>query len=45
MTLTKLYKGHASSCKEMKHCMSHDDKDALKKALQEGNKAFNEVGS
>lgn len=35
MTLTKLYKGHASSCKEMNHCMSNDDKDALRKALEE----------
>ncbi|WP_299015079.1 hypothetical protein [uncultured Polaribacter sp.] len=45
MTLTKLYKGHASSCKERTHCMTGEDKEALRKALQEGSPAFKEVGS
>jgi hypothetical protein len=34
MTLTKIYKGHASSCKDLKHCMSAEDKEALKKELE-----------
>ncbi|QNM85056.1 hypothetical protein H9W90_12765 [Polaribacter pectinis] len=38
MTLTKIYKGHAISCKELKHCLSAEDKEALKKSL-ENNKA------
>jgi hypothetical protein len=33
MTLTKLYKGHASSCKDLKHCMSDEDKISLQKEL------------
>lgn len=35
MKLTKIYKKHASSCKEVNKCMSSNDKDALKKALEE----------
>lgn len=31
LSLTKLYKGEAKSCQNMKHCMSEDDKLALKK--------------
>lgn len=31
--LTRLYKGQAKSCKSLEHCMSTDDKEALKKAL------------
>lgn len=34
MTLTKIYKGHANSCKNLKHCMSDDDKLALKKQFE-----------
>jgi hypothetical protein len=37
MTLTKIYKGHANTCKSMKHCMSEDDKLALKKQLEDFN--------
>ena len=33
MTLTKLYKGQASSCKDLKHCMSDEDKISLQKEL------------
>ena len=32
-TLTKIYKGHAKRCKSLIHCMSDDDKLALKKEL------------
>lgn len=32
-TLTKLYKGHAKSCKKTTHCMSNKEKEALKKEL------------
>ena len=34
MTLTKLYKGHANTCKDIKHCMSEKDKIALKEQLE-----------
>mgnify|MGYP000038252272 FL=1 len=34
LTLTKLYKGHARSCKELKHCISPEDKEAMKKELE-----------
>ncbi|QTD36320.1 hypothetical protein JL193_09090 [Polaribacter batillariae] len=37
MTLTKLYKGYSSSCKSVKHCMSEEDKEKLKKALEESS--------
>lgn len=33
--LTRLYKGQAATCKNLKHCMSVDDKDALKKAFED----------
>jgi hypothetical protein len=33
-TLTKLYKGHASNCKEIKYCLSLEEKELLKKELQ-----------
>ncbi|WP_343328489.1 hypothetical protein [Polaribacter staleyi] len=33
-TLTKIYKGHAKSCKETTRCLSKEDKDALKKELE-----------
>ncbi|MCG1035068.1 hypothetical protein [Polaribacter sargassicola] len=38
MTLTKLYKGHAKRCKEMKHCLSDEEKNALKRELEKINK-------
>jgi hypothetical protein len=31
--MTRLYKGQAKSCKSLEHCMSADDKNALKEAL------------
>jgi hypothetical protein len=34
MTLTKIYKGHANTCKSLKHCMSDEDKLILKKELE-----------
>jgi len=34
MTLTKIYKSHAKSCKELKHCLSEEDKLALKEQLK-----------
>ncbi|WP_405610391.1 hypothetical protein [Polaribacter sp. Asnod1-A03] len=34
MTLTKIYKGHAKSCKELKSCLSTEEKEVLKKELQ-----------
>ena len=34
MTLTKIYKGHAKSCKSIEHCMSDEDKQALKEQLK-----------
>jgi hypothetical protein len=37
MTLTKIYKGHAKSCKSITHCMSNEDKLALKKQLENVN--------
>ena len=33
-TLTKIYKGHAKSCKDKKVCMSKEDKEVLKKELE-----------
>ena len=35
--LTKLYKGHAKSCKATKVCMSKEDKDTLKEELKKIN--------
>lgn len=32
--MTRLFKGHAKTCKELKHCMSYEDKEDLKKALE-----------
>lgn len=32
--LTRLYKGQAKSCKNIEHCMSKADKEALKKTLK-----------
>ena len=32
-SLTRLYKGQAKSCKSLEHCMSTEDKNALKEAL------------
>lgn len=37
MKLTKLYKGYSSSCKSIKHCISEQEKDKMKKALEEIN--------
>lgn len=34
ITLTKIYKGHAKSCKSIQHCMSDEDKLDLKKELE-----------
>jgi hypothetical protein len=34
VTLSKIYKGHAKSCKSIAHCMSEDDKLDLKKQLE-----------
>ncbi len=33
VTLTKIYKGHAKSCKSIIHCMPEKDKEALKRQL------------
>lgn len=32
--LTTLYKGHAKSCQQIKHCLTQDDKLVLKKQLE-----------
>ncbi|WP_299667144.1 hypothetical protein [uncultured Polaribacter sp.] len=37
MRLTSFYKGYSKSCKEIKHCMSLEDKNQLKKVLEERN--------
>jgi len=37
-TLQGIYKGYANSCKEQKLCMSKEDKDALKRQLEQINK-------
>ncbi len=34
VSLTRLYKGHAKTCKQLKHCMNKEDKEALKKELE-----------
>tara|TARA_R110000822_G_scaffold273110_4_gene395639 strand:- start:81 stop:341 length:261 start_codon:yes stop_codon:yes gene_type:complete len=34
-TLTNFYKGYSLHCKELKHCMSAEEKEALKKALEQ----------
>jgi hypothetical protein len=34
MTLTKIYKGHAKSCKHIVHCMTEEDKEELKRKLK-----------
>ena len=33
--LTNFYKGYSQRCKEVKHCMSVEDKEALKIALEQ----------
>ena len=35
ITLTSLFKGYSQSCKDHKHCLSSEDKDTLKKALEQ----------
>jgi hypothetical protein len=35
ITLTNLYKGYSQHCKELKHCLSGEEKEALKKALEQ----------
>ncbi|MFD2529780.1 hypothetical protein [Polaribacter marinaquae] len=37
MALSKLYKGYSKNCKSIKHCLSSEEKDALKNALEESN--------
>lgn len=34
MKLTRIYKSHAKNCKSLKHCMSEEDKLALKEKLK-----------
>ncbi|MGB0891164.1 MAG: hypothetical protein ACPGUU_02345 [Flavobacteriaceae bacterium] len=36
-TMTQLFKMKAKDCKEHHHCMSNNDKEALKKQLEEFN--------
>ncbi|WP_165731407.1 hypothetical protein [Polaribacter sp. 20A6] len=33
-TLTNLYKGQAKSCKDIKRCLSKEEKEALKRELE-----------
>ncbi|WP_435414126.1 hypothetical protein [Polaribacter aestuariivivens] len=33
--MTKIYKGHSKTCKQVTHCMTTQDKENLKKALEE----------
>jgi hypothetical protein len=35
ITLTNFYKGYSQHCKELKHCLSAEEKEALKKALEQ----------
>jgi Pyruvate/2-oxoacid:ferredoxin oxidoreductase delta subunit len=35
ITLTNFYKGYSQYCKELNHCMSVEEKEALKKALEQ----------
>ena len=35
ITLTNFYKGYSQRCKEIKHCMSAEEKEALKIALEQ----------
>jgi hypothetical protein len=35
MKLSSFYKGYSKSCKAIKHCMPAEDKEKLKKALEE----------
>jgi hypothetical protein len=35
ITLSNFYKGYSKSCKDLKHCMSDKDKEALKRVLEE----------
>ena len=35
ITLTNFYKGYSKSCKSMKHCMSSEEKENLKRVLEE----------
>ncbi|AUC85741.1 hypothetical protein CW731_10770 [Polaribacter sp. ALD11] len=33
--LSNFYKGYSKSCKDIKHCLSVEEKEALKRALEE----------
>lgn len=35
ITLTNFYKVYSKNCKDIKHCMSADDKEALKTSLEQ----------
>lgn len=35
ITLSNFYKGYSKSCKDLKHCLSDKEKEALKIALEE----------
>ena len=35
ITLSNFYKGYSKRCKQLKHCMSEEDKEALRIALEE----------
>jgi hypothetical protein len=35
ITLTNFYKGYSQHCKALKHCMSAEDKEVLKTALEQ----------
>ncbi|QOD59823.1 hypothetical protein H9I45_10735 [Polaribacter haliotis] len=35
--MTKIYKGHSKSCKQITHCMSSKDKENLKKTMEESS--------
>jgi transcription elongation factor Elf1 len=37
ITLTTFYKRYAQNCKEIKHCLSTEDKEALKKSIENKN--------
>ena len=34
MSLSKLYKGHSQKCKEIKHCLTTEQKEELKEKLK-----------
>lgn len=38
ITMSNFYKVYSKSCKEVKHCLSAKEKEALKVALEENNK-------